>query len=562
MLSTVIEDTLKNTGAGTLTDGFLLVLALVFVIAVLARRANRAHSFTHYAPTLLTTLGILGTFAGIISGLLAFNIQDIDNSIGELLSGLKTAFTTSLVGMALSIVYKLLISTGWITPKLEDQIDEEEIGVAELYGVMKEQANGVEALRTAIGGDNEASLVGQMKLMRSDIGDQHKATARELEAALSLLSKVSVNSDKQINAFAEFQDRLWIKLQDFADMMSKSATEQVINALKEVISDFNNNLVEQFGENFKQLNAAVLELVQWQENYKLQLLQMTEQYQLGVQAITQTESAVTHISEESKAIPESMQELKGVLEVNQHQLNELQRHLDAFKDIRDKAVEAVPEIRKQISETVEGMALATGELTKGVTESADQLKVAIIEGSEDFVRNSQSVNDSLSTTSSMITDNAEQTRQLLDDAMSETNSVLRVLVADLKEDAGKLTESYRTASESLVSETEQMKSRFEDSLNSMRNKLVEDMQRLTEQQAQENQRVLTGMSRSADTALKDTAESVEKQVKALDDALAHEMSRVMSEMGRALATISGKFTSDYESLVNGMSKIVQMQANR
>lgn len=59
-------------------------------------------------------------------------------------------------------------------------------------------------------------------------------------------------------------------------MMSKSATEQVINALKEVISDFNNNLVEQFGENFKQLNAAVLELVQWQENYKQQLLQMTE----------------------------------------------------------------------------------------------------------------------------------------------------------------------------------------------------------------------------------------------------------------------------------------------
>ena len=53
-------------------------------------------------------------------------------------------------------------------------------------------------------------------------------------------------------------------------MMSKLATEQVIAALKTVIQDFNNNLTEQFGENFKQLNTAVLELVTWQENYKQQ----------------------------------------------------------------------------------------------------------------------------------------------------------------------------------------------------------------------------------------------------------------------------------------------------
>ncbi|MCR9105768.1 MAG: hypothetical protein NXI15_10785 [Gammaproteobacteria bacterium] len=559
MLAGYIEKTLLDTGAASLTDGFLIALVLAFVTAIVARRSNRAHSYTNYAPTLLTTLGILGTFAGIITGLLAFNIENIDASIGELLGGLKTAFTTSLVGMALSITYKLLVATGWITPGASEHIDEEEIGIAELYGVMREQSTGIEALRTAIGGDNEASLVGQMKLMRSDVGDNHKKTAREMESVLTLLTKISVNSEKQAAAFAEFQDRLWIKLQDFADMMSKSATEQVINALKDVISDFNKHLVDQFGENFKQLNAAVLELVRWQENYKQQLLQMTEQYQQGVQAITQTETAVAHISEESRAIPASMQALKSVLEVNQHQLNELERHLDAFKDIRDRAVEAVPEIRKQITETVEGMAAATGHLTTGVAESADQLKAAIVEGSEEFVRNSQLVNDSLSNTSSMVTDNTEQTRQLLDDALTETNAVLRVLVADLKDDCGKLTESYRGASESLVSETEQMKVRFEESLGNMRNRLSEDMQRLIEQQAQENQRVLSGMSRHADAALQDTAESVQKQVKALDDALSHEMSRVMTEMGKALATISGKFTSDYESLVAGMNKIVQLR---
>ncbi len=33
-----------------------------------------------------------------------------------------------------------------------------------------------------------------------------------------------------------------------------------------------------------------------------------------------------------------MNELKGVMEVNQHQLSELERHLEAFKDMRDKAL--------------------------------------------------------------------------------------------------------------------------------------------------------------------------------------------------------------------------------
>lgn len=559
MLAVAIESALMSTGAVALTNMFLLALCFVFVTAVIARRVNRAHSFTQYAPTLLTTLGILGTFAGIITGLLAFDIDNIDNSIGDLLAGLKTAFTTSLAGMALSIAYKLLVSTGWITPNLKDQIDEEEIGIVDLYGVMREQVAGLEELRAAIGGDSEASLVGQFKLMRSDVSDYQKTSARSLESMLEMIGKISLNSEKQINNFTEFQDRLWIKLQDFADMMSKSATEQVINALKEVISDFNNNLVEQFGDNFKQLNESVLELVEWQENYKLQLNQMSEQYQQGVQAIVQTESAVAHISEESKAIPLSMQELKAVLEINQHQLEELERHLEAFKDIRDKAVEAVPEIRKQITETVEGMALATGELTKGVNESADQLKQAILDGSDHFVENSARVNESLRDASSMVEDSTEKTKQMLEDSLTETNAVLRVLVADLKEDCSKLTDSYRGASESLVAETEQMKSRFEESLAGMRDRLSADMKQILEQQSQESQRLLNGMSRQADAALQDTAEAVQKQVKALDDAMSHEMSRVMTEMGKALATISNKFTTDYESLVNAMNNVVQMQ---
>lgn len=46
-------------------------------------------------------LGILGTFTGIIIGLLNFDTESIDTSIPVLLDGLKTAFITSIVGMFL-----------------------------------------------------------------------------------------------------------------------------------------------------------------------------------------------------------------------------------------------------------------------------------------------------------------------------------------------------------------------------------------------------------------------------------------------------------------------------
>lgn len=66
--------------------------------------------------------------------------------------------------------------------------------------------------------------------------------------------------------------------------MAKGATEQIIDALRQVIIDFNENLTEQFGENFKALDASVKKLVEWQGNYKTQVEQMSEQYQQCVES--------------------------------------------------------------------------------------------------------------------------------------------------------------------------------------------------------------------------------------------------------------------------------------
>jgi len=51
----------------------------------------------------------------------------------------------------------------------------------------------------------------------------------------------------------------------------KESKSEVLGALELVVKDFNNNLTEQFGDNFKQLNEAIKNMIIWQENYKTQI---------------------------------------------------------------------------------------------------------------------------------------------------------------------------------------------------------------------------------------------------------------------------------------------------
>ena len=48
-----------------------------------------------------------------------------------------------------------------------------------------------------------------------------------------------------------------------------------------------------------------------------------------------------------------------------------------------------------------------------------------------------------------------------------------------------------------------------------------------------------------------------KQLTILDEALQQEINRVMTEMGRALTTVTGRFTEDYSKLVQAMQGVVR-----
>lgn len=554
-LSSVIETALQQTSASDITNGVLVLLLAVFFLNIVLAARGKWLGLVQYTPNLLTSLGILGTFAGIVIGLLGFDVNNINGSIGALLEGLKTAFITSVAGMSLSILFKMLDSSGKLRPHDKGGISER-IGPEDIHAELRAQREAMERLSWAIAGDEDSALVSQIRLLRSDAQDQSKSVLEQLRAQSELQASLSRNAKLQQQTFEAFAIELWKKLDNFAEMLSKSATEQVINALKEVITDFNRNLTEQFGENFKELNAAVKHLVQWQEDYQVQLAQMNEQYAQGVQAITQTASSVTEISEQSRQIPATMSALKSVMETANHQLQELERHLEAFRDMRDRAVEAVPQIRQQMDHMAQDVSAAVKGAGEQIMTASQATHNAIIEGAKDFETRVNRTNEVLTSASDQLANNSKRIREQLDTTVKDINTSVRSMIAEVMDSSKAIANNLVDANKRLEKNIKEVQHQVADSIESMQKRLESSLEQVFQAQTRQIDQTFGALDEELRKSVGTTSKLVNKQFEAIDKVMLTEIERVMQTMGRELAGITGHFTRDYSDLTSQMKQVV------
>jgi hypothetical protein len=593
MIANGIESILKITQASILSEIVCGIILLVFVFGCFFSIKSKYPNFVSYTPALLTSLGIFGTFGGIVIGLMLFDEKDIDGSISLLLGGLKTAFVTSLLGILTSIIFKGLQSMGFLSPKkVATQIDS--ATPEDILAAITGQNQSLDTLVTAIGGDGDGSLVSQLKLMRGDVNDNQKLTLKGMERSEEYLKSMDESITSQKESFNTFSDKLWIKLQDFADTLSKSATETVIEALKQVITDFNNNLTEQFGENFKQLNESVKELVIWQENYKVQIADMTEQYKLGVSSIAATETSVTAISHEAKVIPETMTNLKQVMEVNQHQLAELERHLGAFKDMRDKAVEAVPEIRTQIQETVDtisnSVALANKHYETLLTESDTHIQKTADTISESVALANKHYETLLTESDTYIKSHIIASNDLLDKFVTNTkegvntigeklaesaNQVEKVITEGAKEFEDKVHQTngaLTSTADHVTSQTEVIKNALKDTaddlsqhVRDMINGLISDSKDISTTLTDANKSLVTDTSNIRDGVVKSIENMQSRLESSLEDVFSSQtqhMQKVFSNIDAGLKDQVSKTGDAVEKQLGMIDQSMQQELNR
>jgi chromosome segregation ATPase len=546
MIGSFLEGLLRSATANSVTELFIWIMVAIFVVAVLQGKKGKHGQFLEHAPAVLVSLGILGTFIGIVIGLLDFDAHDIKNSIEGLLDGLKTAFITSLVGMSLSLVLKAL-DAWWFAPaRSKAEAVPDTVTPEHIYGAMNRQVQLLETLNQSLSGNEEGSVSGQLKLLRTDMNDFRQGLTRDQQ---------------------EFRQALFTQLTQFAEMLSRSATEIVIEALRQVIQDFNRNLVEQFGDNFKALNESVVKMIDWQEQYKQHVETLEARIETAVRELERTATAneaiskslatselsIGSIENHCQSIPSAIGQLTPVLQTNQHQIQELQRHLEAFVALRDQAVRAVPEMQQHMD-----------AITKQLSEKMHEVATKMHEGAQEFGRSVDHTNTALTEASHVISSHTEQIGTNMKDASEEfatsvrdTMEVMLRNAKTLEQQMGQAVEQTTLAlSNELKRVAEHIQSSFTASvdatLTSLKNSVEASLSHTETQLQGSANRTLGAVEAQVREATDRANASLHAQLGAMDKAIERELEKVFREMGSALATISRRIADDHAELTQRM----------
>jgi len=295
----------------------LWTLALIGIIGVLTlyfqfyRYSSRT---AEAAPTILTSIGIFGTFLGVALGLADFDTANLRDSVPQLLSGLKTAFWSSIAGLfgALTIKFRAVMDATKGEEHHQRTASIDDLNTA------------LVSIREALTGENQQGLIQETELMRVE----------------------------QQRHFDDLRN----DMKTYQTEMVEANTQALIDALGAVMRDFNTKIDEQYGDNFKRLNESVGKMLEWQMEYKDQLNELaSNQERIGqamVHATNAFEGMVGH-AESFNGISESLGDmLKGL----NTQRDVLDKHLSGLARLVTEAGEGLPQLEERMVFLTSGLA--------------------------------------------------------------------------------------------------------------------------------------------------------------------------------------------------------------
>ena len=337
------------------------------------------------------TIGILGTFIGVFLGLLDFDTSSIDTSVPELLKGLKTAFITSISGLSTNLLVRLFPSFYGLKKELSSS-KEDNIG--------NEIVSSLKRMTDSISGDGDTTLVTQLQKIRTTNSD---------------------GFDKMNESF-----------ESFANQMLADNTQSLVDALTQVMKEFNTKINEQFGENFKHLNEAVGAMLEWQRQYKEHVESL----------ISQFDSVAKGIQEIEKSLNSTAQNNSVILETNKvlgETISDFSSTVKSFAELGEKAKDSFPVIERNMT---------------ALTETSNKyIRDSILDIQENYNSFSKTQKELMSSYNSnienMIRDNAERIKALDNELGQELNKALESLGSQLTSLSKHFVNDYKPLTDKL-----------------------------------------------------------------------------------------------------------------
>jgi DNA anti-recombination protein RmuC len=321
------------------------------------------------------------------------------------------AFWASVFGVGTALLIKLRYYFFGITESLNTA--EEDLYAGEKI------AQSLKGIHWSLAGDDETTLVSQTKLMRQDMNDRLDALKKAQTESLKLLS----------------------------DMGSKA----LIEALNDVIREFNVQLQEQFGENFKQLNESVGKLLVWQEQYKSHVENTEERHKSIVGAMQTSTEHYSKLVNDAGSFTKTASDLGTLLIALNQEKQTLTQSLTALASMLESVKLSIPQTEEKILQFAKAVSDSAIEshtsLKNSMAENAAKMKRAIEASGEGIARQQEEQTKRIGDMTAKMKEQAAVLEKTLESELQKSleslGRQLTALSAKFAEDYTPLTERLR-----------------------------------------------------------------------------------------------------------------------
>jgi len=327
------------------------VFSIYYTYRVWTKGVNKVVPYVYDTiPNVYTTIGVLGTFVGIYFGLRDFDVDNITTSIPILLEGLKTAFTTSIWGISLSLIFGKIsqVVLRLAEQKLPPQPTNELAALKEINDTLleskKETETNLHLLNKSLTGESDDSISTQLIKLRkqfSDLqvtherqndalsnvqqalgGDEETSLLTQIQKLRAEQTQIAKGTDKNVEWIVQSMNKnnevISNKFDEFSEILAKNNTEALVEVMKSATEEFNSQmsvLIEKLvQENFQELNNSVQRMNDWQQENKEMITQLTNNFTKVTDDLQSASGSIKVITENTSKLTNHNSHLTKLIE--------------------------------------------------------------------------------------------------------------------------------------------------------------------------------------------------------------------------------------------------------
>lgn len=532
---------------------------------------GRVHSeFFKHLPGILTGLGIIGTFIGLILGLNTFSHSGLGNSqktleaLSGLMGGVEEAFFVSATAITLAMIITFI----------------EKFGIAKITQCINQLVLSIDKLYD--GGASEDYLARLVKASEDSAGQTKILKDALLEPISDLLREISQN---QISASREvahqmgssiassIQDSLREPLEKVAGVVQTASGDQSAAAskmLQEVMASFSQKLSDLFGDqitNINQLNQDTASSLKTAVDSIGQLVTTLEQSGKNtadamserlISALEQMSSKQSEINDQSRLFIEEMKSA-----IAQGQSDTQAKVLETMSAMQAQLQAMTDSINVSQKTVFEDNRVREAEMNDRAKGLISEMSGSVSSAIEEISKASTNISDSVSMLSKTTVTSIEK--------MNTGADRISIAAADFNAAGDKMTsvvtkstdliEKLTTSASEISRATEALKTGLSDyqAQRSSVNALLSEIKQTVEfakREASMTGEVLSRIERSTNELAK-AEDAAEKYLAQVTDVLTSSHESFSQELVKTIGTANRQFHTDLQTAVNLLTGTIE-----